>query len=161
RFVFSCLMLASLLAIRFAAAEEPLDPKALEAAKAFMLARFMSAPANTFFKPSEVELEKALHGDPGAANKAPLQFPKGNGVRLLMTGHSWVAPAVKTLPGIAAAGGFDGHHQRSHNSGGMTGSANSIWLTEFGKFQNKPATPIILPALATGQWDVLSWGSYY
>jgi hypothetical protein len=72
-----------------------------------------------------------------------------------------VAPATRTLPAIATAAGFDGHRQRFHTSGGSTGSANAIWLSEFGKFRDKPATPILLPAIATGQWDVLSWGAYY
>jgi hypothetical protein len=68
---------------------------------------------------------------------------------------------VRSLPLLAAAAGFDGHHQRAHTSGGSTGSANSIWLTEFGKFKDKPAAPILLRAIATGQWDVMSWGAYY
>jgi hypothetical protein len=78
-----------------------------------------------------------------------------------MTGHSFVAPAVRTLPLIAAAAHLDGHHQRAHTSGGSTGSANAIWLTEFGKFRDKPAAPILLPAIATGQWDTMSWGAYF
>jgi hypothetical protein len=78
-----------------------------------------------------------------------------------MTGHSFVAPAVRTLPALAAAAGFDGHHQRAHTSGGSTGSANSIWLSELGKFRNQPAAPILLPAVATGQWDVMTWGAFY
>jgi hypothetical protein len=106
-------------------------------------------------------MDRAMHADSTLAQKEPLQFPKGNGVRMLMTGHSFVAPATRTLPALAAAAGFAGHRQRFHTSGGSTGSANAIWLTEFGKFRDKPATPILLPAIATGQWDVLSWGAYY
>src|SRR6185295_2417571 len=81
-------------------------------------------------------------------------------LRVLMTGHSLVAPARVTLPEIARAAGLDGHHQRAHTSGGSTGSANSIWLTEFGKFRDKPKTPILLPAIGTGQWDVMTWGAF-
>lgn len=114
-----------------------------------------------FFKPTVEELERAMGGGSSTGQKEGLQFPKGNGVRLLMTGHSWVEPGRKTLPAMAAAAGYTGHHQRAHISGGGTGSANSIWLTEFGRFPNKPATPVLLPAIATGQWDVMSWGAFY
>jgi len=151
----------AMLAGHLAAAEDAVDPKYLALVKTFMAARFKNSPSNEFFKPNAEEFERELHANVQAAQKEPLQFPKGNGVRLLMTGHSWVQPGVRTLPAIAAAGGFDGHHQRAHTSGGSTGSANSIWLTEFGKFSGKPATPVLMPALATGQWDVMSWGAYY
>ena len=118
-------------------------------------------PTNQFFKATAEEMDRAMRADSATTQKEPLQFSKGNGVRLLMTGHSWVAPGRRTLLEIAAAAGFDGHHQRAHLSGGGTGSANSIWLTEFGKFPGKHATPVLLPAIATGQWDVMTWGGYY
>jgi len=93
--------------------------------------------------------------------KNPLSFAKGSGLRIVMTGHSWVAPAVGTLPKIAAAAGLDGHHQRPHLSGGGSGSANSIWLAEHGKYPGKMLKDILLPAIATGKWDVMTWGLYY
>jgi len=135
--------------------------KYLDAFKALAAARAKNLPANPEFKATAEEMNRAMRAETAAAQKGPLQFSKGNGVRLLMTGHSWVAPACRTLPSIAAAAGYDGHHQRAHISGGSTGSANSIWLTEFGKFRNKPATPVLLPAIATGQWDVMSWGAFF
>ena len=113
---------------------------------------------STIFRPSPEELKQATKGNKG---RGPLKFTKGNGLRVLITGHSWVAPANKALPGITAAAGLDDHQQRAHLSGGATGAANSIWLKEFGKFDKQPAKPIIIPALATGAWDVLVWGSYY
>lgn len=116
---------------------------------------------NPSFEATAAQMDAAMHAVSAASQKEPLQFPKGNGLRVLMCGHSYVAPAVRSLPLVAAAAGFEGHHQRSHNSGGSTGSANSIWLTEFGKFRDKPAQPILLPALATGQWDVMTWGAFY
>jgi len=94
------------------------------------------------------------------APKGALSYPKGKGLRILSTGHSWVAPALKTLPSIAKAAGLDGHRQRSHISGGGTGSANSIWLKEHGKYNRAPAKIVLLPAIATGQWDVMTWGIY-
>src|SRR5207244_3300046 len=93
--------------------------------------------------------------------KEPLSYPKGNGLRILMTGHSWVAPGRVSLPKIAEAAGLTGHHQRSHTSGGFSGSALAIWASEVGRFQNQPAKTILLPAIATGQWDVMTWGAFY
>ncbi len=101
-----------------------------------------------------------MQADTAKAQQDPLQFPKGNGLRILMTGHSRVAPATSSLPKIAAAAGLDGHHQRLDTSGAK-GLANSIWLSEIGKFNNEPAKPILLPAIATGQWDVMTWGAAF
>jgi hypothetical protein len=111
------------------------------------------------FQPTADELAKTIAA--GSQRKGPqLKFAKGNGLRIVTSGHSWVAPAVRTLPGIAAAAGLAGHHQRAHLGGGATGSANAIWLKEFGKFKSDPAKPVLLPAIATGEWDVMTWGSY-
>ena len=121
-------------------------------------------PITTIFQPSNEELAAAIAlGEKMSNGKGqPLQFEKGNGLRVLMTGHSWVAPGKKTLPGIAAAGGFDGHRQRDHSGGGATGAANAIWLKEFGKWKDDfPQKPVIVPAIVTGKWDVMTWGSYY
>lgn len=72
---------------------------------------------------------------------------------------------MKTLGPIALAAGFDGHHQCSHISGGSTGSVRSIWAAEKGldfpgREKLKPGNPILLPAIETGQWDVMTWGAY-
>ena len=117
-------------------------------------------PDTDEFRATAAELDASMKADNVAAKQGPLQFPKGNGLRVLMTGHSWVAPGRVALPGIAEAAGFDGHHQRSHTSGGASGSARSIWLAEIGKFHDQPASPILLPAIATGHWDVMTWGAY-
>lgn len=100
-----------------------------------------------------------------ASAEEPLSYPKGNGLRILSTGHSWVEPAMKTLNPIALAAGLDGHHLRRHTSGGSTGSARSIWASEHGL--GYPAgkkgvvkKTILLPAIATGQWDVMTWGAF-
>lgn len=97
-----------------------------------------------------------------AAQRAlPLSYPKGNGLRVLIMGHSWVAPGRLTLPVIAKAAGFTGHEQRSHTRGGVWGTANAIWLNEHGQGNVEPKDVLLLPAIATGQWDVMTWGSYY
>jgi len=111
------------------------------------------------FAEARVHFRKARAATPTAAT-GPLSYPKGNGLRIVSTGHSWVAPAIKTLPAIAKAAGLDGHHQRSHLSGGATGAANSIWLKEHGQYGREPKKVVLLPAIATGEWDVMTWGVY-
>lgn len=102
---------------------------------------------------------------PVTAAGAPLSYPKGNGLRILSTGHSWVAPALGTLNPIATAAGYTGHHLLSHTAGSEKGSARSIWAAEQGGEDpgqsQTPRQAILLPALATGQWDVMTWGAYY
>ncbi|MFP6878296.1 MAG: hypothetical protein VCA37_15815 [Roseibacillus sp.] len=115
----------------------------------------------TIFKPSAEELQAVIAAGSGGKSNEGLKFEKGNGIRVVMTGHSWVAPGRKTLPDIAAAAGFKDHHQQAHLSGGGTGAANAIWLKEFGKYDGKPPRAILVPAIATGQWDVMTWGGYY
>ena len=116
---------------------------------------------NEAFRVTAAELERLMQADNALGLKQPLAYPKGNGLRVLMTGHSWVAPGRISLPSIAAGAGLDGHHQRAHTSGGVKGSAHSIWLSEIGKFRGEPARTILLPAIATGQWDVMTWGAFY
>ena len=105
------------------------------------------------------ELDKLMQAESARAGREPLSFPKGNGLRILMTGHSWVAPGRSALPQIAAAAGYVAHQQRAHISGGGTGSVISIWRKEVGKYDGPPR-PILLPAIATGQWDVMTWGMF-
>lgn len=120
-------------------------------------------PKKTLYIPTPEEiLEKSALGESLNADRGPLAHSQGNGLRVLIIGHSWVAPGRLTLPGIAAAGGFSDHHQRSHHSGGGTGAANAIWTKEFGDWKpDEPANPILLPAILTGEWDVMTWGAYY
>jgi hypothetical protein len=103
-------------------------------------------------------------GSAVSAEKA-LSYPKGHGLRIVSTGHSWVAPAMKTLSPIALAAGFDGHHLLSHLNGGGKGSVRSIWAAEKGldypgRAKDEPKRTILLPAIETGQWDVMTWGAF-
>src|SRR5690349_17006529 len=72
------------------------------------------APPNPVFKKVAGEMDAAMQADNTAAQKAPLSFPQGEGLRVLMTGHSWVAPGRITLPEIAHAAGYKDHVQREH-----------------------------------------------
>jgi hypothetical protein len=112
------------------------------------------------FKATAEQLDAAMQAETAANKSQPLSFEKGNGIRMVSTGHSWVGPAMRTLPEIAQAAGYDGHQLRFHTSGGGTGSANSIWRKELGQYGGEPAKPILLPAIATGKWDVMTWGMY-
>ncbi|MFV0446308.1 MAG: hypothetical protein ACK5Q5_22265 [Planctomycetaceae bacterium] len=113
------------------------------------------------FVPTAEQLSAAMQAESPNTPKSPLQVPKGHGLRILSTGHSWVAPAVKTLPFIARAAGYTDQQIRSHTSGGGTGSANSIWRKELGQYGEDPARTILLPAVATGEWDVMTWGTFH
>lgn len=106
------------------------------------------------------ELDREMEADNEAALKeGPLSYEKGNGLRILMTGHSWVGPGKKTLPLIAEAAGYDGHQQRHHGGGGIHGSAPYVWESETIGREGKKRQ-ILLPAIATGQWDVMTWGVF-
>jgi hypothetical protein len=158
RLAIVALLLASPVVLH--AVDAP-DAKAKQRAGKNFAAGASKALSNTTeFKATAAEMDAAMQSANASANSEPLQFEKSNGLRILMTGHRWVAPARKTLPDIARAAGLDGHHQRSHTSGGGSGSANSIWLLEFGKFKDKLKTPILLSAIATGQWAVMTWGAF-
>jgi hypothetical protein len=137
----------------------------MDEARAFLRKRGQQGakgPRLDVHSPTEDEIRTVIEAGRKANGDGPLQFEKGDGVRVVMTGHSWVAPGRKTLPEIAEAAGFENHHQRWHMSGGPTGAANAIWLKEFGKWhKEEPPNPVLLPAIATGQWDVMTWGSYY
>lgn len=113
------------------------------------------------FRRTTAEIEAEMQASNREVAGAATAVKKGKGLRLLMTGHSWVAPAVQTLPQIAEAGGYRDHTQRSHTSSGGSGSPNSIWLNEHGEYKGKENKTILLPAIATGEWDVMTWGMFF
>ena len=93
-------------------------------------------------------------------NKEPLRFPKGNGLRIVGTGHSWMRPGYGTLPHIARTAGLE-QRMRLNTRGGEAGGARMMWELENGILsgQGKPF-PVCMAAITTGQWDVMMWGSY-
>ncbi len=84
-----------------------------------------------------------------------------NALRIVGTGHSFMAPGYRTFPVICRAAGFD-QPLRTHIGGGITGSARYKWEQENGifEFAGKPK-PKLLAAIATGDWDAMMWGPYY
>ncbi|MCF7974075.1 MAG: hypothetical protein K9N55_09695 [Phycisphaerae bacterium] len=90
------------------------------------------------------------------------QVPRpAKALRIVGTGHSFMAPGYGTFPVICQAAGFE-QPLRTHTGGGMTGSARFKWEQENGifEFADKPQ-PKLLAAIATGQWDAMMWGPYY
>ena len=91
-----------------------------------------------------------------------MQVPRPDkALRIVGTGHSFMAPGYRTFPVICRAAGFE-QPLRTHTGGGMTGSARYKWEQENGifEFAGKPE-PRLLAAIATGQWDAMMWGPYY
>ncbi|MCB1233780.1 MAG: hypothetical protein KDM91_01755 [Verrucomicrobiae bacterium] len=90
-------------------------------------------------------------------------FPKpADGVlRVVGTGHSFMAPGYKTLPAICRSAGFE-QPLHTHTGGGVTGSARYKWEEENGIFQfdGRPK-PVLLSAIANADWEAMIWGPYY
>ncbi|MGB7346856.1 MAG: hypothetical protein WBD20_21720 [Pirellulaceae bacterium] len=93
---------------------------------------------------------------------ASYEKPTDDSLRIVGTGHSFMAPGYQTLPSIAKAAGLKQPTPITHTGGGMTGSARYKWEQENGIFQfdGKPK-PILLNAIANAKWDAMMWGPYY
>lgn len=88
--------------------------------------------------------------------------PTDGALRIVGTGHSFMAPGYRTLPAIAVAAGFQKQPLFTHTGGGMTGSARYKWEQENGIFQfdGKPE-PKLLASIANAPWDAMMWGPYF
>ncbi len=101
---------------------------------------------------------RAAPADPGA-----ISFPKptDGGMRIVGVGHSFMAPAYKTLPLICEAAGIE-QPLCLHTGGGVTGSARYKWEQENGIFQfDRKPLPKLLAAIANANWEAMLWGGYY
>jgi hypothetical protein len=88
--------------------------------------------------------------------------PTDGSLRIVGTGHSFMAPGYKTFPTIAKASGLEQPPLLTHTGGGITGSARYKWEQENGIFQfNGKPTPKLLASIANGPWDAMMWGPYY
>ncbi len=91
-----------------------------------------------------------------------LSFPKpADGImRIVGTGHSFMAPGYRTLPEITRAAGFE-QPFCLHNGGGETGSPRYKWEQENGIFQfdGRPL-PKLLAAISNAEWEAMMWGPY-
>ena len=82
-------------------------------------------------------------------------------LRIVGTGHSFMAPGYKTLPLICEADGFT-QPLFTHTGGGMTGSTRYKWEQENGIFQfDRKPTPKLLAAISNADWDAMTWGPYF
>ncbi len=94
---------------------------------------------------------------------AVTSYPEqGSGaLRIVGTGHSFMAPGYKTFPVICRAAGFE-QPLFTHTGGGMTGSARYKWEQENGIFQfDRNPKPRLLASIANAEWDAMMWGPYY
>lgn len=88
--------------------------------------------------------------------------PQDGSLRVIGTGHSFMAPAYRTLPQITQAAGLKAPPLFTHTGGGVTGSARYKWEQENGifQFEGRPL-PKLLASLANAEWDVMTWGPYF
>jgi len=88
--------------------------------------------------------------------------PVDGSLRIVGTGHSFMAPGYKTFPSIVHAAGFKQPPLLTHTGGGITGSARYKWEQENGIFQfDGNPTPRLLASIANAEWDVMMWGPYF
>ena len=88
--------------------------------------------------------------------------PDDGALRIVGTGHSFMAPGYQTLPQIASAAGWQQPPLLTHTGGGITGSARYKWEQENGifQFEGRPQ-PKLLASIANAEWDAMMWGPYY
>jgi hypothetical protein len=117
--------------------------------------------AVSYKSPEEI---KAIYAKQVKGNQpAVVSFPKpiDGALRVVGTGHSFMAPGYKTLPWICQAAGFE-QPLYTHTGGGMTGSTRYKWEQENGifEFDGQPV-PKLLASIANAQWDAMMWGPYF
>jgi hypothetical protein len=99
----------------------------------------------------------------GGDRRTVTTYPKpANGIlRIVGTGHSFMAPGYRALGPICKAVGFQ-QPILTHTGGGITGSARYKWEQENGIFQfDRQPAPKLLAAIANGQWEAMMWGPYF
>jgi len=113
-------------------------------------------PADAMCYRSPDEIAKAY----GSVTSRPK--PKDGSLRIVATGHSFMAPGYGCLPEIAQAGGFAHQTLLTHIGGGITGSTRYKWEQENGifEFAGRPV-PKLLASISNAQWDAMMWGPYF
>lgn len=87
--------------------------------------------------------------------------PTDGGVRIVGTGHSFMAPGYRTFPRICDAAKVS-LPIYTHTGGGITGSARYKWEQENGIFQfDRQPRPKLLASIANAKWDAMMWGPYF
>jgi hypothetical protein len=111
--------------------------------------------------PGEIRAIYAKQAKDGQRAVVSYEKPGDGALRIVGTGHSFMAPGYKTFPLICAAAGFK-QPLYTHTGGGVTGSARYKWEQENGifAFEGKPV-PKLLASIANASWDVMMWGPYF
>ncbi|MBG87364.1 MAG: hypothetical protein CMO80_10745 [Verrucomicrobiales bacterium] len=116
--------------------------------------------AVSYKSPEEI---KAIYAKKVGEERAVRSFdkPTDGAIRVVGTGHSFMAPGYKTLPLIAKAAGME-QPLYTHTGGGMTGSTRYKWEQENGIFQfdGRP-TPKLLASISNAKWEAMMWGPYF
>lgn len=103
-----------------------------------------------------------LYTKRGRGRVTSYEKPSDGSLRIVGTGHSFMAPGFQSFPRIAEAAGMNQPPLMTHTGGGITGSARYKWEQENGIFQfDKQPTPKLLAAISNGEWDAMMWGPYY
>ena len=103
---------------------------------------------------------KVQEGDRDPVTSYPK--PMDGSLRIVGTGHSFMAPGYKTFPLITSAAGLRQQGLLTHTGGGITGSARYKWEQENGIFQFEGTpTPKLLASIANAEWDAMMWGPYF
>lgn len=173
--LFVILALAAIATVSIAQAQQPrtdAERNARQAAAARAVPKFDPGWEEDAFPKHAVSLKTpeeimAIYkaGKPGrtyAEGADQMSFPEqAEGIlRIVGTGHSFTAPAYRTLPAITRAAGFE-QPLCLHNGGGRTGSASYKWEQENGifEFDGKPL-PKLLAAISNAEWEAMIWGPY-
>ena len=121
-----------------------------------------SFPKHAVAHKSPAEI-RSIYADQVGERKAVVSFtkPEGDTLRIVGTGHSFMAPGFQTFPLICQASGFT-QPLYTHTGGGITGSTRYKWEQENGIFQfdGKPQ-PKLLSSIANAKWDAMMWGPYF
>ena len=116
--------------------------------------------AVSYKSPEEI---RAVYAKQVGEKKAVVSFPKPDdgALRIVGTGHSFMAPGYRTFPLIVKASGMD-QPLYTHTGGGMTGSTRYKWEQENGIFQfdGRPM-PRLLASISNAKWDAMMWGPYF
>lgn len=121
-----------------------------------------SFPEHSVSRKSPAQIREIYARQVGRENAVVSFEEQENGtLRIVGTGHSFMAPGFKTFPLICKASGFT-QPLYTHTGGGITGSTRYKWEQENGifQFEGKPQ-PKLLSSIANAKWDAMMWGPYF
>ena len=124
-------------------------------------------PDSAVYKKTPDEIMSIYENGPqarsGPVQQTAMSYPQptDGAMRIVGVGHSFMAPAYRTLPLICKAAGFE-QPLCLHTGGGVTGSARYKWEQENGifEFDGKPV-PKLLAAISNAEWEAMLFGGYY